>query len=135
MLNEYRFFDPDPQVRRLAHELYLGIKGLPIISPHGHVDPKLLADNAPFPDPTELIIIPDHYIFRMLYSQGVKLEALGVPTRDGSPVETDHRKIWKIFAEHFYLFAGTPTGAWLAHELAEVFGVTEKLEARKALQI
>ena len=135
MLNEYRFFDPDPQVRRIAHELYLSIKGLPIISPHGHVDPKLLADNAPFPDPTELIIIPDHYIFRMLYSQGVKLEALGVPTRDGSPVETDHRKIWKIFAEHFYLFAGTPTGAWLAHELAEVFGVTEKLEARNALQI
>lgn len=135
MLNEHRFFDPDPQVRRLAHELYLGIKDLPIISPHGHVDPKLLADNAPFPDPTELIIIPDHYIFRMLYSQGVKLEALGVPTRDGSAVETDHRKIWKIFAEHFYLFAGTPTGAWLAHEFAEVFGVTEKLDARNALPI
>ncbi len=135
MLNEHRFFDPDPQVRRIAHELYLEIKDLPIISPHGHVDPKLLADNAPFPDPTELIIIPDHYIFRMLYSQGVKLEELGVPTCDGSPVESDHRKIWQIFAEHFYLFAGTPTGAWLSHEFVEVLGVAEKLNTQNALKI
>jgi len=135
MLNEYRYFDPDSAVRRLAHELYLGVKDLPIISPHGHVDPKLFADNESFPDPTELIIIPDHYIYRMLYSQGIKLETLGVPTRDGSPVEKDHRKIWKIFAEHFYLFAGTPTGAWLAHEFVEVFGVTEKLNGANALQI
>lgn len=135
MLNEYRFFDSDPQVRRLAHELYSGVKDLPLISPHGHVDPKLLAENAPFPDPAELIIIPDHYIFRMLYSQGIPLEALGVPTRDGSPVEKDHRKIWQLFAEHFYLFAGTPTGAWLAHEFTEVFGVAEKLNRQNASQI
>lgn len=135
MLNEHRFFDPDPQVRRLAHELYLGVKDLPIVSPHGHVDPKLLADNAPFPDPAELIIIPDHYIYRMLYSQGIKLEALGVPSRDGSHVETDHRKIWKIFAQHFYLFSGTPTGAWLAHEFEEVFGVNEKLDGNNAMRI
>jgi len=135
MLNEYRFFDPDPAVRHLAHELYLGVKDLPIISPHGHVDPKLFAANESFPDPTELIIMPDHYIYRMLYSQGIKLEALGVPTRDGSPVETDHRKIWQLFAEHFYLFAGTPTGAWLAHEFVEVFGVIEKLNGANALQI
>jgi glucuronate isomerase len=135
MLNEYRFFDSDPEVRRLAHELYCGVKDWPIISPHGHVDPRLLADNVPFPDPAELIIIPDHYIFRMLYSQGVPLEALGVPTRDGAPVEKDHRKIWQIFADYFYLFAGTPTGAWLAHEFAEVFGVAEKLNAKSALKI
>lgn len=135
MLNEHRFFDSDPQVRRVAHELYLGVKDLPIVSPHGHVDPKLLADNAPFPDPTELIIIPDHYIYRMLYSQGIKLEALGVPARDGSAVETDHRKIWQIFAEHFYLFSGTPTGAWLAHEFEEVFGVDDKLGRNNAMKI
>lgn len=135
MLNEYRFFDPEPEVRRIAHELYLGVKDLPIVSPHGHVEPKLLADNAPFPDPAELIIIPDHYIYRMLYSQGVKLEALGVPTRDGSAVEADHRKIWQIFAEHFYLFSGTPTGAWLAHEFEEVFGVDEKLGRNNAMKI
>lgn len=135
MLNEYRYFDPDPEVRRIAYELYAGVRDLPIISPHGHVDPKLLAENFPFPDPTELIIIPDHYIYRMLYSQGIPLEALGVPTHDGSPVEMDHRKIWQIFAEHFYLFAGTPTGAWLAHEFVEVFGLTEKLNAQNALKI
>ena len=135
MLNEYRYFDPDPEVRRIAYELYAEVRDLPIISPHGHVDPRLLADNMPFPDPAELIIIPDHYIYRMLYSQGIKLEALGVPTHDGSPVEMDHRKIWQIFAEHFYLFSGTPTGAWLSHEFVEVFGVTEKLNARNALKI
>ncbi len=135
MLNEHRFFDPNPQVRRIAHELYLGVKDLPIVSPHGHVEPKLLADNEPFPDPAELIIIPDHYIYRMLYSQGIKLEALGVPTRDGSAVETDHRKIWQLFAEHFYLFAGTPTGAWLSHEFAEVFGAHEKLNGNNAMKI
>lgn len=135
MLNEYRYFDPDPEVRRIAYELYTGVRNLPIISPHGHVDPKLLADNLPFPDPAELIIIPDHYIYRMLYSQGIKLEALGVPTHDGSPVETDHRKIWQIFAEYYYLFAGTPTGAWLTHEFVEVFGVTEKLNTQNALKI
>jgi len=135
VLNEYRYFDPDPEVRRIAYELYAEVRDLPIISPHGHVDPRLLADNMPFPDPAELIIIPDHYIYRMLYSQGIKLEALGVPTHDGSPVEMDHRKIWQIFAEHFYLFSGTPTGAWLSHEFVEVFGVTEKLNARNALKI
>jgi glucuronate isomerase len=135
MLNEYRFFDSDPAVRRLAHELYLGVKDLPIISPHGHVDSKLLADNAPFPDPSELIIIPDHYIFRMLYSQGIPLEALGIPAADGSLAEKDHRKIWQIFAENFYLFSGTPTGAWLAHEFEVVFGVAEKLNGRNAMKI
>jgi len=132
LLNEYRFFDPDPTVRKIAYELYIGVKDLPIISPHGHVDPKLLAENMPFPDPAELIIIPDHYIYRMLYSQGISLESLGVPTVDGSEVEKDHRKIWKIFAENFYLFAGTPTGVWLSHEFAEVFGIQEKLNAKNA---
>ena len=132
MLNPYRFFDPEPDVRKIAFELYTSVKDLPIVCPHGHVDPKLLAENRPFPDPAELIIIPDHYIFRMLYSQGISMESLGVPTRDGTAVATDHRQIWRLFAEHFYLFAGTPTGIWLAHELAEVFGITEKPGADNA---
>jgi len=135
MLNPYRFFDPNPEIRRIAFDLYSSVKDLPIVSPHGHVDPKILANNQPFPDPTELIIIPDHYIFRMLYSQGISMESLGVPTRDGTPVETDHRKIWRIFAGNFYLFAGTPTGIWLAHEFAEVFGIEEKLTAANADKI
>ncbi|MDZ7333419.1 MAG: glucuronate isomerase, partial [candidate division KSB1 bacterium] len=130
-----RFFDPNPVVRKIARQLYEGVKNLPIVSPHGHVDPKLFAENKPFPDPTALILIPDHYIFRMLYSQGIPLESLGIPTVDGSPVETDHRKIWQIFGDHYYLFAGTPTGVWLNHEFATVFGIKEKLNGETAMQI
>src|SRR5512136_2071520 len=116
-LPEDRYLDPDPAQRRVAMELYRSVADVPIISPHGHVDPRLLADeNASFGTPADLFIIPDHYVFRMLYSQGIRLEDLGVPRKDGGPVEKDHRKIWQIFAENFYLFRGAPTGAWLAHE-------------------
>jgi glucuronate isomerase len=135
LLNKFRFFDPNEAVRNIAYELYLNVKDLPIISPHGHVEPKLLANNEPFPDPTELFIIPDHYIFRMLFSQGISLESLGIPTVDGTEVEKDHRKIWQIFADNFYLFNGTPTGVWLMHELVEVFGVDEKLNSENAMKI
>jgi len=134
-LNPNRFFDPDKEIRKIAFELYEQVKDLPIISPHGHVDPKILAENTPFPDPAELILIPDHYIFRMLYSQGIPLEAIGIPSKENGPVGKDHRKIWQIFADHYYLFAGTPTGAWLSHEFVEVFGIKEKLESSNALKI
>ena len=134
-LHEDRFFDPDPMRRRIARELYNEVKDLPIVGPHGHVDPKILAENAPFPEPATLIVVPDHYIFRMLYSQGMRLEDLGVPTVDGTPVETDARKIWQRFADHYYLFAGTPTGAWLQHEFYEVFGIREKLSSDSAMRI
>ncbi len=134
-LNPNRFFDPDPKIRKIAAELYEQVRDLPIISPHGHVDARILAENSPFPDPAELILIPDHYIFRMLYSQGIALVSLGIPTVDGLAVEKDHRKIWQIFADHFYLFAGTPTGAWLTHELSEVFAINEKLDSSSALKI
>jgi len=130
-----RFFDSDPIIRKIARELYDQVKNLPIVSPHGHVDPGLFAHNLPFPDPTELILIPDHYAFRMLHSQGIAMEALGVPTIDGTPVETDHLKIWQTFAENFYLFAGTPTGAWLKHEFYEVFEIQEKLTGESAQRI
>jgi glucuronate isomerase len=134
-LNPYRFFEPNEKVRNIAFELYQEVKDLPIISPHGHVDPRILADNEPFPDPTEMFIIPDHYVYRMLYSMGISLESLGISTRNGSPVETDHRKIWQIFADHFYLFNGTPTGIWLAHEFSEVFGIHTKLSSENAQEI
>ncbi|TGV73268.1 glucuronate isomerase, partial [Mesorhizobium sp. M00.F.Ca.ET.149.01.1.1] len=101
----------------LARALYASVRDLPIVSPHGHTDPRWYALNEPFPDPAQLLIVPDHYIFRMLSSQGVRLEELGVPTRDGSPVETDSRAIWRRFAEHYYLFRGTPTRLWLDHVL------------------
>ena len=98
--DEDRCFDPDPTQRKLARELYQGIAHLPIVSPHGHVDPRLFADeHASFGTPADLFIIPDHYVFRMLYSQGVSLEQLGVRRRDGAVVESDHRKIWQIFGD------------------------------------
>lgn len=130
-----RFFDPDPETRSIARSLYEGVKDLPIVSPHGHVDPRIFADNRPFPDPTELLIIPDHYIFRMLYSQGISLESLGIPRVDGTPVETDRRKIWQLFADHYYLFAGTPTSLWLNYVFSEVFAVRQKLTPSSAMRI
>ncbi len=127
-LHPDRFFDPAPAQRTIARELYATVADLPLVCPHGHVNPRLFVDeHASFGTPTDLLIIPDHYVFRMLYSQGVPLEALGVPSNDGSPVEQDHRKIWQTFAEHFHLFRGTPSGIWLKQELIEVFGVEEKL--------
>src|SRR5438046_10646237 len=82
VLDPDRFFDPDPAVRRVARELYEETRGLPIVSPHGHVDPGILARDEPFAEPAALIVQPDHYILRLLYARGVPLEALGVPRRD-----------------------------------------------------
>lgn len=135
VLDDDRYFDPDPTTRRIARELYAETRSLPIVGPHGHVDPALLARNQPFPEPTALILIPDHYVFRMLYSRGISLESLGIPTRDGTPVETDPRAIWQTFGENWYLFRGTPTGAWISHEFYEVFGVRQKLSGDTAQQI
>lgn len=131
-----RYFDPDPHQKDIALQLYRQVAHLPLICPHGHVDPRLFADpNCTFGNPTELLILPDHAIFRMLYSQGIPLESLGIPRSDGGPVETDPRRIWQIFGEHFYLFRGTPTGIWLPHQLHDVFGVTEKLSGPSAQAI
>ena len=131
-LNEDRYFDPDPAIRRVAREIYEGIRELPLICPHGHVDPRMLAENAPFPEPTALFVTPDHYILRMLYSRGIPLEQLGIATLDDPPVERDPRRIWSTFAANAYLFRGTPTGAWLDHELYDVFGVRTRLSADSA---
>jgi glucuronate isomerase len=132
-----RYFAADPARRSLAREIYEGIAGLPIISPHGHVDPGLLADpDATFGTPTELFLIPDHYVLRMLYSQGIPMESFGVPVRDGSPagpaVETDHRRAWQLFADNVHLFMATPSGLWLAEELRGVFGIEEPLSSENA---
>jgi glucuronate isomerase len=135
-LPEDRYFDPDPAQRELAREFYSAIADLPLVCPHGHVDPRLLADgNASFGTPADLFIIPDHYVFRMLYSQGIPLESLGLPPLDGGPMETDHRRIWQTLADNFHLFRGTPTGAWIAHELQSVFGIEEKLTGETAQPI
>jgi len=134
-LNPDRYFSPDPTTRDIARELYQTVAELPILSPHGHVDPRLFSDpNATFGTPADLFIIPDHYVTRMLYSQGIPLEKL-LPSPDerGAGGEgSDHRKIWRIFCENFHLFRGTPSGIWLTHELSEVFGVDEKPSASNA---
>jgi glucuronate isomerase len=134
-LNNDRFFDPNPAVRTIARKLYQTVKHLPIIGPHGHVDAAIFVENKPFPNPTELFLIPDHYIFRMLYSQGISLESLGVRPIDGSPTETDARKSWKIFGENYYLFRGTPTGAWLDYEFSVLLGIKKRLTGDTALEI
>jgi glucuronate isomerase len=123
-MNPDRFFSPDPATRTIARDLYQTVAALPIVSPHGHVDPRLFADpNATFGTPADLFIIPDHYVTRMLYSQDIPLETL---------LTGDHRKIWKLFCENFHLFRGTPSGIWLTHELSQVFGVDEKPSASNA---
>ncbi|MCC6165421.1 MAG: glucuronate isomerase [Acidobacteria bacterium] len=135
MLHPHRYFDPDPATRKIAIDLYTQVESLPLVCPHGHVEPALLAGNARFPDPATLLVIPDHYVTRMLYSQGIALERLGIPTRDGTPVETDPRRIWQLFADHFHLYRGTPTGGWLKHEFEGVFGITEPLNGANAMAI
>jgi glucuronate isomerase len=131
-LNDDRLFPSDPKQRGIARALYAGIRDLPLVSPHGHTEPRWYAENEKFPDPARLLIVPDHYIFRMLFSQGVRLEDLGVPTVDGAPVETDGRTIWRLFAKNYYLFRGTPTRMWLDHTFATLFGLDELLTEANA---
>ena len=131
-LHPDRLFPADEATRAIARVLYAGVKDLPIVSPHGHTDPRWYAENEPFPDPSTLFIVPDHYVFRMLYSQGVALEDLGVPRRDGGATEQDSRKIWHIFAANQHLFRGTPSAMWLAHAFHEVFGIRERLTPENA---
>ncbi len=134
-LNEDRYFNPDPTIRKCARQVYESVKDIPIVSPHGHVDPQIFVDNKPFPNPAQLFLIPDHYIYRMLYSQGIKLERLGIPTIDGSKVESDPKKTWQLFADNYHLFVGTPSGNWLAYELNKIFGIEEKPNSQNAQTI
>jgi len=131
-LHPDRLFPADPATRDLARRLYATVRDLPIVSPHGHTDPQWFADDTPFANATKLLITPDHYVFRMLYSQGVRLEDLGIPTRDGSAVEVDDRKIWRTFAQYFHLFRGTPSRMWFDHAVATVFGIEERLTPQSA---
>jgi glucuronate isomerase len=131
-LDADRLFPVEARSRALARGLYDSIKALPIVSPHGHTDPRWFAENKAFPDPAQLFVTPDHYVFRMLFSQGISLETLGVPRADGGAVETDGRKIWRLFAENYYLLRGTPSSMWVDHAFAEVFGLEERFSAATA---
>ena len=131
VLHEDRLFPPDPTVRALARSLYESVRDLPIISPHGHTDPAWFAYDEPFANATDLFVAPDHYLYRMLYSQGVSLADLGVASRQGKP-PTDPRSAWRLFARHFYLFSGTPSALWLNHVFAKVFGLDVVLDEETA---
>ena len=130
-LHPDRLFASDPVQRDIARALYATIADAPIVSPHGHTDPRWFADNQPWSDATTLLLQPDHYIFRMLYSQGVPLDTLAIPRRDGEPA-TDRREAWRTFAEQYHLFRGTPSRLWLDHVFAEVFGFEEVLDGSTA---
>jgi glucuronate isomerase len=132
MLHPDRLFPADERTRAIARELHRHTTGLPLVSPHGHVDPRLLSENRPFPDPARLFVVPDHYLTRMLYSQGYTPDQLGVPSADGSPSETDGRGIWRRFAEQYHLFRGTPSRLWLDYTFSEVFGLDKPLSAESA---
>jgi glucuronate isomerase len=132
VLDQDRLFPADPTVRAIARRLYAGIKDLPIVSPHGHTDPSWFASNANFDNATSLLLLPDHYVFRMLYSQGISLESLGIRTKDGTPVETDYRKIFHTFAKNYHLFRGTPSRIWLDSVFHDVFGLEHALSTDTA---
>jgi glucuronate isomerase len=131
-LHPDRLFPADEASRGIARRLYGAVKDLPLICPHGHTEPSWYAADAPFADPASLFVKPDHYIFRMLYSQGVPLDKLGVPRVDGGPVEADPRAIWRLFAQHFHLFRGTPTRMWFEQSLEDLFGIEERLAPANA---
>jgi glucuronate isomerase len=130
-----RLLPADPGVRRIARTLYDHTRGLPLISPHGHCDAASFADDVPIGDPAIELVTKDHYLVRMLYSQGVPMERVGVTPFDATTAEPDGRRIWQTLAEHYDLFRGTPSKLWLDHTLAEVFGVTERLTLDTADEI
>ena len=132
LLSDDRLFPADSAVRVLARQLYARVTALPIVSAHGHTDPRWFAENEAFSDPARLIVVPDHYLVRMLFSQGVPLEKLGMPRADGGAVETDPRAIWRLFAEYYHLFRATPSRLWLDHTFERLFGLNVPLSASTA---
>jgi len=131
LLDPNRLFPVDTKGRQLASALYETIKDLPIISPHGHTDPEWFALNAHFPNPTELLITPDHYVVRMLVSQGIDFEDVGI-SPNGAPNQRDPKDVWRLFAKNFYLFRGTPSALWLEHSFEHVFGIEAPLNEKSA---
>ena len=135
MLDAMRLFPAEGTARSMAAKLYETVKDLPILSPHGHTDPQWFAENKPFPNPTALFLQPDHYIFRMLYSQGISMESLGVPqqgAKGDSSATADPREAWRIFAKNYFLFRGTPTRLWLDFAFSTLFALTDRLNAENA---
>src|ERR1700761_3049679 len=132
ILDANRLFPADSETRSVATRLYETVRDSPIVSPHGHTDPRWFAENEAFANPAALLIQPDHYIFRMLYSQGVSLESLGIPPLEGIAASVDPKEVWRIFAKNYYLFRGTPTRLWLDYSFENQFGLTKRLNSENA---
>jgi glucuronate isomerase len=128
LIHEDRLFPAEHSARAVARALYADIKGLPIVSPHGHTQAGWFAKNDPFADPAKLFVQPDHYVYRMLLSQGISMEDLEI----GKPEMKNPRTVWRIFASHYYLFRGTPTRMWLDFAFQELFGLEDRLSEMTA---
>ena len=131
-LDEMRLFPAEQSARSICNRLYNEVKDLPIVSPHGHTDPRWFANNENFENATALLLTPDHYVLRMLYSQGISMQQLGIKSAHGGEYESDPRKVWHLFANHYHLFRGTPSRLWLDYVFANVFGFTERLDTSTA---
>lgn len=125
-----RLLPSDPGVRAIARRLYEAVRGLPVVSPHGHVDPRILVTDEPFADPASLLISPDHYVTRLLHADGARLDELGVG--QGPLPEAEARAVWRQLCTRWNVFRGTPVSYWLQSELSEIFGVTERPSADNA---
>jgi glucuronate isomerase len=137
LIHPDRLFPADPDTRAIARRLFQSVTDLPILSPHGHTEAQWFAENQPFPNPSALFLEPDHYLFRMLYSQGVSMEAMGIPARpikagEAAPAKPDPREAWRLFATNYHLFRGTPSRLWLDYAFAELFGLEHRLCADNA---
>ncbi|WP_133468078.1 glucuronate isomerase [Paraglaciecola marina] len=132
VLHPDTFFSANLAERNIARNLYDQIANLPILSPHGHTDPRWFSENLPFSNPSELLVQPDHYVYRMLYSQGVTLDTLGIKGCSNFASHVEPQQVWKIFAEHFHLFRGTPSYYWLNFVFVNTFGISVKLNAKTA---
>jgi glucuronate isomerase len=130
-LHPDRLFPSDTGQRAIARDLYNLVKDFPILSPHGHTDPQWFADNEPFGTATALFLAPDHYVYRMLYSQGIDMDDVGVASKDG-PSKADPRAAWKIFAKNQHLFRGTPTSMWMSHVFGQIMGFEVALDESTA---
>ena len=131
-LHPDRLFPRDPATRDVTRQLYALVEKLPIVSPHGHTDPRWFAYNEPFTDATDLLLRPDHYVLRMLYSLGLSMEALGVAPQSGATAVSDSRTAWRTFASHYHAFRGTPSRTWLDWVFSAVFGLKVRLDAQSA---
>lgn len=132
LIHPDRLFPTDASARPIARRLYDEVKHLPIVSPHGHTDPAWFAQNASFGSATALLLLPDHYVYRMLYSQGIRLEDLHIGRPPESLSDAESRAAWRLFASNYRLFRGTPTRMWLDHVFAEVFGFEHRLSEKTA---